>query len=544
MKKKYVYSLAATLLMGFAAMGGLTSCDKDKLIAEEELQVVNKEEVPVTEEVPATEEVPVVEEPQEEVEKVYNFKLSATLNEDADTRYVEFSEDGMSVIAKFDAVDRIAVFIERGSTIAYGYDENLYCYASLTLTDISDDGNTAELTGAMKFYTGTTGNRTSFEPQANDVIHLLYNMDYLNPANSDGRFKYSGQELSKLYTSKYDYAEAKMVVTGVNVDESGSCSLTLGQPDNPDNPKVCFQNIGTFFRQQLSFEGQDGNPVTNPTIKKVIIDLGDNHFVEAYDPLSTDNKYVYSRIEINDPNISSDGNIYFVMMFTDDNKNDALKLTAFDDAGNIYSLTKNAPSSGFSNNIFYRGSATLKWSGNTIPTVSGTSASPVQQSGFPFQQYQVGENPVNITISGYSDGYSFLLQHGGTVNLDNLTASVNYARFIDVKTYSFNVTINLTGTNNLTCPDYNECIGYCTTKLSCTGTSATLTVTSKGNKDCGLNAYNYSKNGSGDTYNYYSTTTELDVSTQLAASGYKVVRSARTDNADGTYTWTYTVTKL
>ena len=151
---------------------------------------------------------------------------------------------------------------------------------------------------------------------------------------------------------------------------------------------------------------------------------------------------------------------------------------------------------------------------------------------------------MNITISGYSDGYSFLLQHGGTVNLDNLTASVNYARFIDVKTYSFNVTINLTGTNNLTCPDYNECIGYCTTKLSCTGTSATLTVTSKGNKDCGLNAYNYSKNGSGDTYNYYSTTTELDVSTQLAASGYKVVRSARTDNADGTYTWTYTVTKL
>ena len=30
----------------------------------------------------------------------------------------------------------------------------------------------------------------------------------------------------------------------------------------------------------------------------------------------------------------------------------------------------------------------------------------------------------------------------------------------------------------------------------------------------------------------------------LAADGYTVTRSARTDNADGTYTWTYTVRPL
>ena len=37
------------------------------------------------------------------------------------------------------------------------------------------------------------------------------------------------------------------------------------------------------------------------------------------------------------------------------------------------------------------------------------------------------------------------------------------------------------------------------------------------------------------------TDTEVDVSDYLAADGYTVKRSARIDNADGTYTWKYTV---
>ena len=76
-------------------------------------------------------------------------------------------------------------------------------------------------------------------------------------------------------------------------------------------------------------------------------------------------------------------------------------------------------------------------------------------------------------------------------------------------------------------------------KLSCTGTSATLTVTAKNDWCCGIQGNNYSPNN-----NEYTTTTELDVTALLAAEGYSVVRSARTKNDDGSYTWTYTVRKL
>ena len=77
-------------------------------------------------------------------------------------------------------------------------------------------------------------------------------------------------------------------------------------------------------------------------------------------------------------------------------------------------------------------------------------------------------------------------------------------------------------------------------KLSGNGT---LTVTSYNAEKCGVwgsNNYN-TKDKQSINYNNCENTDELDVSTQLAAEGYTVIRSARKDNADGTYTWTYTV---
>ena len=84
-----------------------------------------------------------------------------------------------------------------------------------------------------------------------------------------------------------------------------------------------------------------------------------------------------------------------------------------------------------------------------------------------------------------------------------------------------------------------NCIGANTLKLSGNGT---LTVTAKSTDDCGIRGTtNYSKDKSN---NDKATTTAIDVSAQLAADGYKVTRSARSDNSDGTFTWTYTVRPL
>lgn len=59
---------------------------------------------------------------------------------------------------------------------------------------------------------------------------------------------------------------------------------------------------------------------------------------------------------------------------------------------------------------------------------------------------------------------------------------------------------------------------------------------------CGIRASNYTTSNSSSVDNKYGTTdTEVDVSEQLAVTGYTVKRSARIDNGDGTYTWKYTV---
>lgn len=50
------------------------------------------------------------------------------------------------------------------------------------------------------------------------------------------------------------------------------------------------------------------------------------------------------------------------------------------------------------------------------------------------------------------------------------------------------------------------------------------------------------KSSTNPNYNHYDDTSERDVTSLLAAPGFTVTRSARTDNADGTHTWTYTVT--
>ena len=85
---------------------------------------------------------------------------------------------------------------------------------------------------------------------------------------------------------------------------------------------------------------------------------------------------------------------------------------------------------------------------------------------------------------------------------------------------------------------YTECIYAKTLKLSGNGT---LTVKVKDSSNCGIRGRDNYNTTNNDNATYE---TSVDVSAQLGAPGYTVTRSARTDNADGTYTWTYTVAPL
>ena len=514
----------------------------------------------------------IVEQPKAPVAEapVCHFNIPANIGEGTETRAITIGET--SITSEFANTDKVYMFIEGQGTNAgklavahNGTDAATY------LTPSNINGATCTLEGALKFYYNDNDNFAAYEPAVNDVVYLYYNMkkpveDHAYSINMAG-LDYHTQNGSKdqdvygsygSYTflastgaSACDFAEAKMKVTAVTGNGTDGYSLTMVQYDDNTKSNVHFENMGSMFRQRLSFTDKNGQSIAIPTLEKLAVKFeGGDYTVGTYYPFSQYGSY-YSLpdMSITNPIVSAEGDVYLALMFYDSNKDLPLVLEAKDSDGNVYSVTKNAPTGGFKNGKYYYGSTTLAWQKCIKPTVTGTSATPVGDPA----TYTVTENPVNLTISGYSEGYDFELSegHGGTITLDNVTASGTtnsplYSPFIEQEANASNadVSLVLTGTNSITCGT-NWCIlVYGNLKLSCTGTSATLTVTGTTDGCCGIQGFNYRSDGAfGVSFNECHTTTELDVTSMLAADGYSVIRSARTDNSDGTYTWTYTVTK-
>ena len=122
--------------------------------------------------------------------------------------------------------------------------------------------------------------------------------------------------------------------------------------------------------------------------------------------------------------------------------------------------------------------------------------------------------PSEISLSGIFEGYSFSFQFGATIHISNLTGTYDSWEFI----YSSgNLNLDISGANSITSQNYPQSINVDgTLKFSGNGT---LTLTANNGDHCGL----WCNNGCS------------------AADGYTLTRSDRTDNGDGTYTWTYTV---
>ena len=521
MKKSFIYSLAATFITAAVTLGSFTACSSEDLVAENSKPIVK--EAPVC-----------------------YFNLPASFENDTKTRAVNIGEN--TATTTFASTDKVYVVIEHNGTYAIGYDSSESNCVSMTVTP-GANSKTATLSGALKFYYDDNDNPTAFTPAVDDVVYMFYNMsDPVFPAEHSS-FNYIDQNGSLDQTNQsgmdyyygvthHDYAQAKMKITEVNGNTTDGFTMSLVQYDDNTKSYVSFQNLGSIFRQQLSFTDKNGDPVT-PTLTKFTISTAT---VTIYKYIPFINLHLNGPVRIDNPQLSSEGDIYFALMFKDDNKNEALILTAEDENGNVYTCTKAAPASGFANGKYYYGTATLAWQKCRKPTVTGTSATP---NGY---IYSITENPVALTISGNSEDYDFVISdgHGGTITLDNVTATHSNDHFIGQENNdntNGDISLVLTGTNSISCNTYWGILVYGNLKLSCTGASATLTITDRSNGTCGISAANYSSDigDSNPSWNYYDTTTELDVTTQLATPGYTVTRSARTDNGDGTYTWTYTV---
>lgn len=471
---------------------------------------------------------------------VYYFNLPASFGGDASTKAVTIGEK--SAQTTFAETDKVYVVIEHDGVYGIAYDPGAGKCVSMTVTPDANPAS-ATLSGALKFYYDDGDrNPIALTLAEGDAVYLFYNMMYpdLNPAYLYFNYLYQiGSKDQKVdsywdyyYGASYhDYGQTKMKIKALDGDDSEGYTMTLVQYDDPDESNVRFENIGSLFRQELSFTDKNGDSVT-PKLTRFVVTTAENKTIYMYNPLAStqEDRYIRGPVIMEPLKLSDDGNIYFALMFVDDIKNETLYFTAEDEDGNVYTVSKAAPTDGFENGKYYYGELELTWQ----KCISGTTATPV--NGL----YTLEEDPVNITISGYSEGYQFKLKNGqgGTITLDNLTATGDIFIYQVDTAPRGDVSLVLKGDNSIYADTYLGIELYGGLKLSCTGASATLTVTATIDGFCGIEGSNYKFDTNS---NNRGITTELDVSAQLAAPGFTVTRSARTDNPGGTYTWTYTV---
>lgn len=442
--------------------------------------------------------------------KTYQVSIPASLGGDAQTRAVTF--DGTASSSTFASTEKVYVYNATSGKVMLNDDGT--AAGCLTPTNISADGKSCDLTGTL---TGTI--------DATDQLLLMYNLNDVYDGNDNDKlrqysdFRYTGQDGTA--TGVTDGATATM--TGWSID--GGVLTTTGTAQ--------FQNVQSMFR----FSFKDNDTGDDLSVKQVQITSQNNALVRYYYPMK-DEASRYSKYGVgmyNDQAVS--GYIYMALCIDEAaSAADVLTFEVKDAGGNKYEGTKAAPAAGFRNGKYYYSSApialTLK-ERRTLPTITWTTPASAPET-IGEEMIEVEDNDADFTLSGTSEGVCFYLYNNGTVRLNGLTASYGADNFEFIEG-NYNITLDISGANSIATRNYALCILACgNLKLQGYGT---LTVTANDASHCGLRgSANYAP-----ATNANATTTELDVSTQLAATGYKVVRSARTDNADGTYTWTYTV---
>ena len=427
--------------------------------------------------------------------RTYTVSIPATIGgAEAQTRAVTFggTESAPTATGRFDDSEKIYVCNETTGAMLLGY---------LQPTSISDDGKHCQLEGTL---TGTV--------TAGNTLTLAYNMNQFNASDINScYFNYDGQDGTE--AGVIDGGLATGLTATVSFDSEGVLTT---------------EETADFAMQQAIFRLKftDG---TNPiTVKKLRIEstTSGGIVVTHYPFKAESDRYYGGQIDVNPTTPTSDY-LYVALSINESATPSALKFTVTDNENIVYTLTKAAPSGGFKNGNYYYSTAATALTASVIkPTITWTSvdAAVTPNSNNLYDVYGPGRNtPSEITISGISTGYRFYMNGGATIHLNNLTATFDDQEFIFS---DGNLNLDISGANNITCKNFSPTvIVNGTLKLSGIGT---LTVTANNNDYYGIFTSNY------DGFN----NTDPSV---LAATGYTVLRSDATSNADGTYTWMYTV---
>ena len=435
------------------------------------------------------------DEPQASAVKTYTVSIPATMAGD-ETRAVTFDNSGETptVTRGFLATEKIHVYnVTKGGALN-GY---------LQPTNISTDGKSCTLTGTL------TG---SYAIEANDELKLLYNLSH----GSDTYFYYISQNGSQ--ESLLDGAVATVTVS----------SYTGGVLTTTAN--ASFLPVQSMFR--FKFVDENNNAIT---VKKLKVESAGYNIAATYWPIRNDNG---ANSIVVTPSSPTSDYLYMAMHIREDETPTDLTFTVFDNNDKEYVGTRTAPTGGFKNGKYYYNTAPIqltKQDTRIAPTVTWTSVkngaavSPDEYNCYsvlgPLKEGSSIEcNPAEITISGTSNGYRFRMEPGGTVHLNNLTATYDESGYQFISSNG-DLNLDINGTNSIAVR-HSQCIFVGgTLKLSGNGT-LTTTTTSSGR---------YGIYGSA---NYNDNNSDFTV---LAADGYTVTRSNRQNNGNGTYTLIYTV---
>ena len=458
-----------------------------------------------------------VKQPEEVTAPTYSVCIKASFGGDAQTRAVSF--EGTTSSSTFQASEQVYVYNATRKQVMLNAEGT--AAGCLTPTNISADGKSCDLTGTL------TGSAIT----ATDQLLLMYNLNDVYPGNVSDKlrqysyFRYNGQNGTA--TGVTDGATATM--TGWSID--GGVLTTTGTAQ--------FQNVQSMFR----FSFKDNDTGDDLSVKQVYITSQNNALVRSYYPMM-DEASRYSKYGVGMSNGEAVSGFIYMALCIDEASSaaDVLTFEVTDGGGNKYEGTKAAPATGFVNGKYYYSSApialTLK-ERRIMPTITWTTPASAPET-IGDEMIVIEDANADFALSGTSEGVCFVLNQNGTVRLNGLTASYggDMAPFISGNS---DITLDISGANTVACKNYNYSI-LVQDNLKLQG-YGTLTVTASNATECGIRGNaNYAPGNSWQAEtNANATTDELDVSEQLAATGYKVVRSARTDNADGTYSWTYTV---